>query len=176
MGKMVSTWQDIIKGNNAWIFSGVPNATDALSGLVAKGHLLQQGKVPTSQVVNQTIQGSVESAVYAYLIPQAWSYSNEGIAPFILDSGFPCSAVNPLPTYMTNADGDATYYCNPGNNQLYYLMVVSTGGGNSAQTCTQTPCGGTETCKPNKFSQPPGISHLDGSSYGGVTYQDFIIG
>lgn len=176
MGKMIAAWQSIIEGNNAWLFSGEANATAALTTLVANGHLLTQGKVPLTQVVNQTAQGSVESAIYAYLIPQAWSYSNEGISPFILDSGFACGSVNPLPTYMTDADGDATWYCDTDNNKMYYLMMVSTDAGEQAQTCTQEPCSGQEHCTPNKFTQPPGLSELDGKQYGGVVYHDFIIG
>ena len=129
------------------------------------GQLLEPG----SKVDDPTIQNAIEQALYGYLIPQAWSLSNEGIAPFVLDSGFDCSAVNPLPKYMSDSTGDASYTCY--ENKLYYLLSPT----GRAQNCDIVPCG-ISTCTDNFFSLPPGITALDGTAYGGVTRDMFIIG
>ena len=173
MGNVILAWQTIIRGNNAWLFSGAPDAISAIGTLISNGGLLEPSKVSVYTSINSTIQGAIEGAVYGQLIPSAWSYSNEEISPFILKSGAACGTSNPLPAYMSSSDGDATWYCNQADNMIYYLMAVH---GSQAQDCKVTGCGGKPDCTPNKFGQPPGLSKLNGTAYGGIVYADFIIG
>jgi hypothetical protein len=133
--------------------------------MMTGGQLLEPG----STVDDPTIQNAIEQALYGYLIPQAWSLTNEGIAPFVLDSSFDCSAVNPLPKYMPDSTGDASYTCY--ENKLYYLLSPT----GPAQNCDTVPCG-ISTCTDNLFSLPSGVKALDGTAYGGVTRDIFIIG
>lgn len=56
--------------------------------------------MPGTLIDDAEIQQVIMKATYGYLIPQAWSGSNEGFHPFILDLGSPNSSENPLVKYI----------------------------------------------------------------------------
>lgn len=84
--------------------------------------MLQPGPLPDAI----TIKTSVKKAVYAHLIPEAWSLSNTDVNPFIVDAKVPCGTVAPqsVVQYLSSpSDGDTNWACANGN--LYYLFQVS---------------------------------------------------
>jgi len=95
-----------------------------------------------------------------------WTFS--GNAAFVLDSGYPCSAQNPLSQYMTAATQEATYTCY--NNNLYYL-VYPDGEWSSCTTGSDGTCQGG-----SYFTAPPGLSTFSSSTWGGLTLADITEG
>lgn len=87
MGNLISYWAQTIVALNTQLFSGSPSAIESLSLLISDGHVLGNVSLPG----DDAIQHYIEQAVYAWLIPKAWSLSNEGYRPVILDSGEPCT-------------------------------------------------------------------------------------
>lgn len=118
------------------------------------------------------IQKYIKQAIYAWLIPKAWSLSNEGFYPFILDSGEPCTAGNPapkLPKYLSDETADKTSVCYEGH--AYYFVSAS----GKHRTCATGP-GGIVICVANKFTALPGMEALDIGTYGEVSKTDLVIG
>ena len=118
--------------------------------------------IPPEPQSLSSLQASITKAFFGYSIPAIWTVS--GNYPFIIDSGYDCSADNPITDYMTPETQQATYACH--NNKLYYLATPT----GDPQTC------GDDGCIDNTFSAPPGISWLDGTSFGGIRVSDLIIG
>jgi hypothetical protein len=89
--------------------------------LIANGQLIEGNNAspevdPTPTSGQQTtLEGFIDLAFFGFAIPEMWLAS--GTAAFVVDSGYPCSAQNPLSQYMTAATQEATYTCY--NNNLY---------------------------------------------------------
>jgi hypothetical protein len=164
MGNLVSLYYDTITAMNQDLFNGSTASIALLTTLIANGQMMEPGTAGTEDA----IRGFFEKSIYGVLIPQAWSLSNKGIHPFVLDSGSDCSDIDVESDYMTSKTATATSYCY--NNKLYYL--VSTTGG---VDCSGNPCGVTETCN-GRFTAPAGLSELNGTAWGGVTLEDFVVG
>jgi hypothetical protein len=90
--------------------------------VIANGKMLEPGNL----VDDPTIKASVEKAIFAHLIPEAWSLSNEDINPFIVDAQVPCGTVNPpnVLQYLQTVDvGNQNWVCT--NGGLYYMFQVT---------------------------------------------------
>lgn len=118
---------------------------------------------------DRDIQTYIKKAIYAWLIPNAWSLSNEGFHPFILDSGERCTGGNPLPKYLSDETAEKTSVCY--NEHVYYFVSAS----GKHRTCSTGP-GGIVICVANKFTALPGMKALDDGTYGEVTKADLVAG
>lgn len=114
---------------------------------------------------DQDILTYLERALFARLIPSAWQLSKQ--KPFILDAGVACGTVDPSIDYLEKDVADKTWAC--AGDKLYYLVVLK----GTAATCTT---GREGFCKHNYYSAPAGIDKLDGTLWGGVTLEDFVVG
>jgi hypothetical protein len=137
--------------------------------MIANGNLIEciagNSVVPTSpdDTTTTDVESSIIQAFFGFAIPAVWTVS--GTPAFVIDSGYPCSAQNPLTQYMTAATQEATYACY--NNNLYYLVYPdgkwSGCSDNNGSTCTY-------------FTPPPGLSSLINGNWGGITLTDLIEG
>ena len=112
-----------------------------------------------------TIEGFIDQAFFGFAIPEVWLAS--GTAAFVIDSGYPCSAQNPLSQYMTAATQEATSTCY--KNDLYYLVYPD----GSWSDCASQNNG---QCQGTYFTAPPGLSTLIPTSWGGITLANIIEG
>ncbi|KAL4867222.1 hypothetical protein BDV12DRAFT_198432 [Aspergillus spectabilis] len=70
----------------------------------------------------------------------------------------------------------ATEVCIEPDNYQYFLLYPK----DDAEACEceritdMGPC--QQVCRNNKFSKPPGLDALDGTSYGGITKEDLVKG
>jgi hypothetical protein len=170
MGQVISGWSAVTEQSLTYLFNGSDSSIDQLGTIISNGKLIE-GSVnssPASPPVPpvprslSSLQASIAKAFFGYSIPAIWTVS--GAYPFIIDSGYDCSADNPITQYMDPDTQRSTYACY--NNKLYYLGSPS----GNPQNCFE---GG---CIDNTFSAPPGLSWLDGTSFGGIRLSDLIIG
>lgn len=153
------------------MFNGSDTSVALLGTLIANGNLIEGNGgspvvsyTPSSQKITD-IESSISKAFFGFAIPAVWTVS--GTPAFVLDSGYPCSAQNPLSQYMTAATQEATYACY--NNNLYYLVYPD----GAWSSCSSEDDG---QCNSTYFTPPPGLSTLGPGSWGGITLSDLIEG
>ena len=91
------------------LFNGSDSSNNQLFDLISDGKLFNLPILDRTTV--QTISRRVN---YGYLMPIAWSLSNQNVFPFILDAGVDCSK----PTYF-----DSLIYARVCYNGWYYLLL-----------------------------------------------------
>lgn len=149
------------------LFDGSTESIDLLYDTIKFGKFFSFNGVPS----DYDLQTYVETALYAYLVPQAWSLAEEG--PFILDTGADCVDGEPdIPEdyhyrWLRTDDVKDPWYCY--ENKAYYLV--------GAQAKDYANCdNGSGICTNHGFYNLPGADKLDGSSYGGITVDNIING
>ena len=153
--------------------------------MIANGNLIEgSGSSPTASPkpddeTNSQIESYISRAFFGFAIPEVWTVS--GTAAFVVDSGYPCSAQNPLTEYMTAATQEATYACY--KDKLYYLVHPDgTWVGCPDEDIAKIDCvdcgGSTSTCGEDAtyFTAPPGLSSLGSGPWDNITLSDLIVG
>lgn len=138
--------------------------------MITDGRVLGDSK--ESRISDLEIQNFVERAIFAALIPRAWSMSNKGYRPFILDSGKPCQdgkpvEGNPVKSYITDKVAKGTSVCYEGHS---YFFVSATG---KYDRCNPS---GVTSCSNAQFKGLPGMQSLDEGTFGNVNKTDLVIG
>ncbi|CAI7608393.1 unnamed protein product [Penicillium viridicatum] len=175
LGQVVSIWANSTENQLQAIFSGSLDTLPVLTGMVAKGQMIEgdngsgskAGSMPDvgmSDTTSGEIQTSIEHGFYAFAIPAVWSASGTGA--FILDTGADCSDLNVVPNYVDDSIQKQAMGCV--NNHLYFLVYPD---GPSSDSC---PAEGS--CTDKSFSLPTGADDLDGSNWGGVTVSEIVTG
>jgi hypothetical protein len=161
---MMSAWANAVSQINSNLFNGSATSLSDLGNLIQNGNMIE-ANILVDAVVTQK---AIEKALYAQLIPLAWPLSNQGPpSPFVLDSGFPCGAINPVPQYVSDDVAGHTAGCY--NNNLYYLLNIDP----NAVNCD----GSSAMCHPmGTFPMLPGTPSMDGTNWGGLTVNDLISG
>jgi hypothetical protein len=165
-------WAQTVAAANKQIFSGSPESIEQLTQMIIDGRVLGESKGEVAKptpLEDLEIQKFVEQAIYASLIPKAWSMSNEEFRPVILDSGEPCTGENPLPEYMTDEVAEATSVCY--QDRSYYFVSAS----GDFRRCDTSP-GGIISCTNQNFKALAGMKALDEGTFGDVTKTDLVIG
>ncbi|RAL13110.1 glycoside hydrolase family 18 protein [Aspergillus homomorphus CBS 101889] len=154
LGSVVSGWANVTQ-NQLWnLFNGSETSIALLTRMIANGDLIEGSsaapsvKPSTTPETTTQSESSIDKAFFGFAIPSVWAVS--GAAAFVVDSGYPCSAQNPLSDYMTAATQEATYSCY--NDKLYYLV------------------------RRDLLHGAPGLSSLGGGAWGGITLDDLIKG
>ncbi|KAM7189327.1 hypothetical protein V8F33_010106 [Rhypophila sp. PSN 637] len=149
-------------------FSGDDAAIEALTLLISDGKWIEgwggNRTIPNDPDKNNSdgVAWVLTRAFYAYAIPAIWAVS--GIHAFVLDSGYPCGATDPMDQYIINTDTQhATWACF--QDKLYYLVAPI----GKSQDCLET------ICSSNTFSTPPGLDLLLGSSLGSSPFHDISV-
>lgn len=166
--------------------SGNDDSISRLTALISNGKMITGG-IDTDRPCRQgnpdmsaadtdpkhSLTANTTRLIFASAIPDLWRVS--GLRPFVLDAGYPCNAVDPLPDYMSAATMHATYGCY--QDRLYYLVMPK----GRAVHCDQDLCN-LGTCSPGdchqtQFVAPTGLDQLvPGNAWGDLSRQDLITG
>ncbi|PQE05711.1 FG-GAP repeat domain-containing protein [Rutstroemia sp. NJR-2017a BVV2] len=165
MSNLLAYWLKAMIALNDNLFSGSTSSLKSLTLLIKDGHVLNFIEKPG----DNTIRDFIEQALFAWLIPKAWSLSNEGFYPVILDSGEACSDANPLDKYISDDTAKETSVCYEGH--LYYFVSAS----GKYDDCRPNP-GGDGCGDGTYFKTLPGMAALDAGTYGKVTKTDLVQG
>jgi len=168
---MINIWTNASRSLGEELFNGSAASIARLYSMAMDGRFMESVQNTPQPVDDQTIQQYIKYAAYGLLIPQAWYLSEGNIWPFVLDSGYDCSSLNPVPLFISDDTAAATKVCY--NDALYFLvsthdhldMYCSTGGHDRPYVCTR-----------KQFASPPGIEELNGINYGRVTPDQIVIG
>ncbi|RAK99289.1 glycoside hydrolase family 18 protein [Aspergillus ibericus CBS 121593] len=185
LGSVVAGWSAIAQDQLWNLFNGSDASISLLTTLIANGNLIEcsggsasVSAKPDSQT-NAQIESYISKAFFGFAIPSVWEVS--GTAAFVVDSGYPCSAQNPLTDYMTAATQEATYSCY--KDKLYYLVHPDgTWRGcpsNDTETIDCVDCGSVSPSPcdyATYFTAPPGLSSLASGFWGNITLSDLIEG
>lgn len=167
MAQLVKSTAQAISDTNEWIFNGSETSVANLLRVTDEGKMMED----TSDTSDLDMQQYMEQAMYAVLMPHAWSLSNEALHPFVIDTGYDCSDTYPKYFHDYIAEDTANSMAVCIDDSLYYLV--------DAVAC-QKDCGGqvynqgSTYCVPTKFSAPVGIDTLDGSNWGGITVTNLV--
>lgn len=162
---MTDVWYNTVDSLNKKIFDGSDESIKILGDMMADGKLLERGNT----VSDPDIQKYLEGAIFGYLIPRAWSLGKT--YPFVLDSGAPCGAINPVDQHLPDDVAATTWTCV--DDKLYYLLAPY---GDSFYCNPSGDGQGVGPCYDGDYSAPEGLDKLDGKAWGGVTKDDFIAG
>jgi hypothetical protein len=151
------------------LFNGSEPSIALLTTMIDNGNLIEcdggSAYVDTQagQGAITSVENTIAEALFGFAIPAVWELS--GTAAFVIDSGYPCSAQNPLTQYMTAATQEATFSCF--NNNLYYLVYPQG---------SWSDCSVDDPSQCTYFTPPPGLDSLGGLNWGGITRDDLIRG
>lgn len=87
----------------------------------------------------------------------------------VVDSQSTCDKSSPLSSYISSSVAKSGYVCY--NDNIYYLVDVV-----SLDRYCQSNSQGGQLCRDPTVKKLPGIGELDGSSWGGVTVEDLVVG
>jgi hypothetical protein len=160
-------WAETVALANSKIFDGSKASIEQLTLMMTDGRVMGDWNIIKD---DHEIQTCIEQAIYGMLIPKAWSMSNKGYHPLILDGGEDCGNRALLDDYLTHETAAATSVCY--EDHLYYL-VSATG---EYTICNWTPDGEPDICFENRFSPLPGMEALEERTFGNVSRTDLVIG
>ncbi|PYH83224.1 hypothetical protein BO82DRAFT_363423 [Aspergillus uvarum CBS 121591] len=115
------------------------------------------------------ITAMVEKAIFGLLIPLTWTLSPDTHKAVVVDSQSTCDTSNPLSSYISSSVANSGYVCY--NNNIYYLVDVV-----SLDRYCQSNSQDGQLCRDPTVNKLPGIGELDGSSWGGITVEDLVVG
>ncbi|KGO76979.1 hypothetical protein PITC_004000 [Penicillium italicum] len=124
LGSVLYGWSNATANQLYTLFNGSETYITLLTTLISDGKLIEgSGGAPSvgyqvSDSTSSDVEAFIGKAFFGYSIPTLWTIS--GSAAFVIDSGYPCSAQNPLTDYMTASTQESTYACY--NDNLYYLV------------------------------------------------------
>ncbi|KAF7556019.1 hypothetical protein G7Z17_g1692 [Cylindrodendrum hubeiense] len=179
MGQTIGAWGNITSVALKKLFNGDDKSIEVLHDLISGGKLIEGkndggGSVSispeTPKPIGDAMEANIAKSFFGYSIPAIWAVSKT--YGFIIDSGYSCSETNQLGDYLDEDTMKATGSCYDG--KLYYLVEPK--GDSSKCHCVYTGNHCDRTCVNSKFSAPPGLDSLDGTSFGGITTDDLIKG
>ncbi|KAH7239549.1 hypothetical protein BKA59DRAFT_495902 [Fusarium tricinctum] len=183
MGQVLVGWQKLANASVSALFNGNDTSIDLLWDIISDGKLIDAGidgdgwdysdgdseEVDTS---GDDIHGRIERSFYGFTIPAVWRISQT--YAFVLDSGYNCYEEDPVKDYVTKEAMDATSTCYDGRR--YYLVYPKEDDTGDCQTDCHWNGSCDKHCTRNMFVAPPGLSSLNGTSFGGITTKDLIVG
>ena len=168
LGKIVQIWATSLHTYNEQLFAGSPTNITTLWNSIDGGTWIAPGvgNINTTAAII-----GMENALLSFLIPYAWEASS--VYPFLMDTGLACGTTETSDIlqsfWMSSSTASATIICY--DNQIYHLVAPI---GYVASNCQPiTHAGGG--CSASSFSAPTGLSTLDGTTWGSLTYQDLAI-
>lgn len=174
LGQTITAWGNTTGVALERLFNGEDDNIDALYSIISDGKLISGGGAEASTTPPKTSEAELEAniakAFFAYAIPTGWTFSKH--YAFVIDSGYDCSASDPLGDYLDTDTMHATYGCY--QNKLYYLASAQGDSQTCNEKCDDHHC--ENVCTDSKFKAPPGLDTLDGKNFGGVSVHDLIQG
>jgi hypothetical protein len=172
LGTVIEIWAQSASEFSKNIFSGETSEIYRLSALIGDGKLSatpftdhgvsghEQGDLSA-----ESIKQHAKKALYADLIPRAWSLSNKPLGPFILKTNTHCGGESI--DRISDSSRDKYGVCINGE------MWVLTSAPEPDKKCRYY--GDTYSCL-DDFYDLPGANKLDGKAWGGLTVEDIVRG
>ncbi|PLB43381.1 hypothetical protein P170DRAFT_431326 [Aspergillus steynii IBT 23096] len=163
----VTVIKDVIATDSTPLELGVENtlerrldkSIDTLHALMTDGKLLENAfDVPGDKEIAKL----TEKAIFGLLIPMTWSLSPKTHNAVVIDS-------QSSSAYISSSMAKKAYVCH--NDNHYYLADVV-----SLDRSCQSNSQGGQFCRDPDVRTLPGIDALDGTSWGGVTLTDLVVG
>ncbi|KAL2204874.1 hypothetical protein CC79DRAFT_922150 [Sarocladium strictum] len=166
---IVLIWQNSVVKLAEKIFSGSDEDMETLGKVIANGKMVASTTdIPTVE----ELRHQLERSIYAALIPVAWEISEQDISPFVLDSGMSCDDAGgdwgQNEGKFLSGVKDSGMACHGG--RAYYLV----GAKGSCHGGSPFEDPDTNDCDP--FSALPGVTSMDGKSWGGISREDIVFG
>jgi hypothetical protein len=175
MAQVVNGWKNMTVWTLQKTFSGSDDSIKLIEELISNGKLGNGRSVLSSDQgsdrgYSNSLVASIKKCFFGFTLPALWRASKS--YPFVMDAGHDCESKE-LTEYLTDDTMDATGSCVDGKQ---YYLVYSKGDSNECiEICNDHgPC--QTQCTNSKFSPPPGLSSLGGTSYGGISKDDLIKG
>ncbi|KAJ5574284.1 uncharacterized protein N7459_008711 [Penicillium hispanicum] len=170
MNSLAISWQESIDSTAFQLFNGSHSSISTLWDYMADGELMAIDEVPSAS----QLQGDVEKALYAYVIPEAWSLGESG--PFVLDAEVDCVDGKPDISkdyerqWLDEDRATDSYYCY--KSRGYYLVSARREKG---QSCNILNPG---DCTYSSFYPLYGVETMDGRTdkWQGITPRNIING
>ncbi|KAL4920791.1 hypothetical protein BDW62DRAFT_208888 [Aspergillus aurantiobrunneus] len=169
IAQLAEEWQSGLNNTVNTLFNGSTSSIAQLYNFIRDGKFFFD-RVPS----DFELQKDVQRAPYVYLIPNAWHLSRD--VPFIFESEFSCENGEPVLSetdkqnwfWSTKEDGTASNFWQCIDDKAYYLVGADNKNG--------WKCDPDWTCEGSGFYPLHGAGELDGTNWGGITYQDIIKG
>lgn len=162
---MSKMWYESTQKLHSQLFNGSDSSIDMLNNLIKDGKLMSNAY---SSIDDITIQGLMEKALFAILIPVAWGLTPE-LGVVVIDAKVPCDTIDPFEWFdLKEEDGAKSWVCH--KDKMYYLLAANG---------KQEHCNWDEhvwDCFPLPFSLPPGLMELDGTKWGKLTKEEIVQG
>lgn len=180
MGQVLEGWQTLANSSVNDLFNGSKtDSIETLWSLISDGKMIDAGvngdgsSVETEVVPSGiNLKKHVAKTFYGYTIPTIWRVAE--YYAFVLDSGYDCHAEYPSEDYVSKEAMDATSTCYGGRR--YYLVYPKEDGIGGCHKSCNTGGSCQDICAWSKFRAPPGIEAFDGTSFGGMSARDIIVG
>jgi hypothetical protein len=184
LGQAMTAWDLANELALATLFDGSDNSLSVLTDAMGSGQMIagsvnnRPGNYPNPETVaNSTglqagLANDIGKAFWAYAMTNVWPLTK--VYAFVVDSGYDCSAQDPMTKYISTDNQHKSYGCY--NNKLYYLVYPKEDTSSTCSCGTDGGIGCHAGCTDNLFSLPPGLDTLDGSRWNGVKVSDIIAG
>ncbi|WEW59000.1 hypothetical protein PRK78_004468 [Emydomyces testavorans] len=171
LGQTIYAWNNITAVALRQLFDGSDSSIEILTSIISDGKCIDGKSIGPHNYppkdAGDVLLAIATKSFFAFAIPNIWHVS--GTFPFIIDSGYDCSAQDPLTKYLSVETMRATFGCV--DNRLYYLASPKGDAQIDSEDANHVPIK-----IDNMFSAPPGINWLDGKSFGSITVADLIKG
>lgn len=155
---IVTTWHTALTEYNSQLFNGSTNSILELWHIIFDGYLFSEG----GDTATDDLISDMESALFPMLIAASWKLGDN--PAFIVDTQLDCDGADP--SYIDSPSTQGV--CIDG--KAYYIGSVE----GDSQFCDGDLI--RPVCSTKSFSAPAGLDQLDGTKWGGVTFEDFVIG
>ncbi|KAJ5146492.1 uncharacterized protein N7515_001056 [Penicillium bovifimosum] len=175
MAQVVTGWKNMTSWSLGEDFSGKDDSIERLGKLISNGKLGKGKSVlssdePDDKQDYNSLVASIKKCFFGFTIPALWQASKS--YPFVMGAGHDCGSKE-ITDYLTEDNMDATGSCVDGKQ--YYLVYPKGDSDDCKVICyDKGPC--QTQCTNAKFSPLPGLSYLNGTSYGGISKDDLIKG
>ncbi|KAG4441995.1 hypothetical protein IFR05_002521 [Cadophora sp. M221] len=162
-------WKVLVAQTQAWMFNGSDHSIEYLKSIINQGKMIR-----TEAESALSIESRVVRALYAYLIPYAWSL--RGYNPVLIQAGGDCSKVG-LGDYsiILPKDKENSSICIGNVGRLYLLHPVGV-----ARQCRDSTNRGSWSCENYTMKPLPGFSKLGSTNltrymkFGELTREDIV--
>lgn len=165
MQAITQVWKDSVLETQKWLFGGSDEGNAQLGSLISDASMFGDGWLLDRAEHSKEVKRSLN----AFMIPLAWSYSPDGLFPFIADAGVPCGedpGWNDNYQYWIEESAQGNGFCHEGNS--YWLLT----GRDSNTQCNSVT--GDVWC--GKFDSPPGYQQLVDKTYSDISLDNVVIG
>ncbi|KDB26056.1 hypothetical protein H109_02155 [Trichophyton interdigitale MR816] len=174
--EIISAWTNITAVTLRGLFNGSDSSIATLTDIISDGKLVDgrednqdDAKALNTRADAPMYDAGITRVAFGFAIPTIWAAART--FPFVIDSGYPCGAIDPLDSFLSVETMHATASCV--DDKLYYLASPK----GDARVFVPYPRGSGGYYRNNEFSAPPGVEFLNhGNFFKGITLDDIVKG